>query len=153
MTIAYDSLSWRIGRSIMQDWILTRRTGPDPLKGVRIKTHPNREKISSQSLSRKVNFIPALVADPSELYRLLCQDTFTPEQLIEAVGRAYGFSTDQMVARHRIPQLVEARWQAMWLLRERLNLSYPKIGKLFGGMDHTTVMHACRQWIKRGKVA
>lgn len=43
----------------------------------------------------------------------------------------------------RMRRIVEARQLAMHAVRmERFDLSYPTIGKWFGGRDHTTVMHA-----------
>jgi len=36
----------------------------------------------------------------------------------------------------------------MYLCRELTDSSFPEIGRLFGGKDHTTIMHACRQITK-----
>jgi chromosomal replication initiator protein len=37
---------------------------------------------------------------------------------------------------------VSARQTAMYVFRELTDLSYPSIARLFGGRDHTTVIHA-----------
>jgi chromosomal replication initiator protein len=37
---------------------------------------------------------------------------------------------------------VAARQEAMYVFRELTDLSYPAIARLFGGRDHTTVIHA-----------
>jgi chromosomal replication initiator protein len=47
--------------------------------------------------------------------------------------------------------LVTARQIAMYLCRELTDLSLPKIGQMFGGRDHTTVIHADRKI--RGQMA
>jgi chromosomal replication initiator protein len=44
--------------------------------------------------------------------------------------------------------LVHPRQIAMYLCRELTDASFPEIGRLFGGKDHTTIMHACRQIVK-----
>jgi chromosomal replication initiator protein len=36
----------------------------------------------------------------------------------------------------------------MYLSRELTEASYPEIGRHFGGKDHTTIIHACRQVAK-----
>ena len=33
----------------------------------------------------------------------------------------------------------------MYVFRELTDYSYPKIAEVFGGRDHTTVMHACEK--------
>ena len=45
----------------------------------------------------------------------------------------------------RIKTLTVPRQIAMYLCRELTDLSLPKIGQMFGGRDHTTVIHAVKQ--------
>jgi chromosomal replication initiator protein len=48
-------------------------------------------------------------------------------------------------SRRRSKTLVHPRQIAMYLCRELTDASYPEIGRHFGGKDHTTIIHACRQ--------
>ncbi|MFA5787141.1 MAG: chromosomal replication initiator protein DnaA [Actinomycetota bacterium] len=54
----------------------------------------------------------------------------------------FGVTLDDLVGSSRSRLLVTARQMAMYLTRELTALSLPKIGQIFGGRDHTTVMHA-----------
>ena len=54
-------------------------------------------------------------------------------------------SIEDLCGQSRSRTLVTARQIAMYLCRELTDLSLPKIGQLFGGRDHTTVMHADRK--------
>ncbi len=79
----------------------------------------------------------------------LVSDSDGPEitaATIMAVASEY-FSVDieDLVSASRSRELVNARQIAMYLCRELTDLSLPKIGELFGGRDHTTVMHAERK--------
>ena len=47
-----------------------------------------------------------------------------------------------MNGKKRVKQIVVPRQIAMYLSRELTDYSLPKIGKEFGGKDHTTVLHA-----------
>ena len=57
----------------------------------------------------------------------------------------FGSPIDDLCGQSRTHVLVTARQIAMYLCRELTDLSLPKIGQLFGGRDHTTVMHADRK--------
>lgn len=61
----------------------------------------------------------------------------------------FGFSMADLEGPSRKAELVLARQVAMFLCRDMLNLSFPKIGQLFGDRDHTTAMHACNKMRNR----
>ena len=76
-------------------------------------------------------------------------DDSTPEitstAIMGATADYFGLSVEDLCGSSRGRQLVTARQIAMYLCRELTDLSLPKIGALFGGRDHTTVMHADRK--------
>ncbi len=57
----------------------------------------------------------------------------------------FSLTMDDLCGTSRSRVLVNARQIAMYLCRELTELSLPKIGQMFGGRDHTTVMHADRK--------
>lgn len=61
------------------------------------------------------------------------------------VADYFAVTVDELCGQSRTHVLVTARQIAMYLCRELTDLSLPKIGQLFGGRDHTTVMHADRK--------
>jgi chromosomal replication initiator protein len=60
----------------------------------------------------------------------------------ETVGGRFGLSMDELCGDKRSQNIVYPRQVAMYLSRELTDSSLPKIGKEFGGRDHTTVIHA-----------
>ena len=60
----------------------------------------------------------------------------------EAVSERFGLSVPELVSPRRSQSVAYPRQVAMYLSRELTDASLPKIGKEFGGRDHTTVMHA-----------
>ncbi len=61
------------------------------------------------------------------------------------VADYFSVTVEELCGQSRTHVLVTARQIAMYLCRELTDLSLPKIGQLFGGRDHTTVMHADRK--------
>jgi chromosomal replication initiator protein len=69
----------------------------------------------------------------------------TAATIMAATASYFGISLEDLCGSSRSRVLVTARQVAMYLCRELTDLSLPKIGQLFGGRDHTTVMHADRK--------
>ena len=65
------------------------------------------------------------------------------DTVIEAVSEFYGVSVLDMKSQKRSREIAIPRQVAMFLIREMLSLSLPRIGSEFSGRDHTTVMHSC----------
>lgn len=65
--------------------------------------------------------------------------------IMKVVSRYYDISPDQLVTKKRSRDISHPRQVAMYLCRELTDMSLPKIGQVFGGRDHTTVMHACEK--------
>ena len=68
-----------------------------------------------------------------------------PQAIIRAVAAFYVLERDELLGQRRSARIVEPRQVAMYLIREETEASYPAIGALFGGRDHTTVLHGCEK--------
>ena len=68
--------------------------------------------------------------------------TITYEGIIKVVADHYNVKQDELFNKRRTQNIAFPRQVAMYLCRELADLSYPRIGELFGGRDHTTVIHA-----------
>jgi chromosomal replication initiator protein len=66
----------------------------------------------------------------------------TIERIQELVSDRFGLSLTELCGDKRSQNIVYPRQVAMYLSRELTDSSLPKIGKQFGGRDHTTVIHA-----------
>jgi chromosomal replication initiator protein len=64
------------------------------------------------------------------------------ERIQQTVSDRFGLSIDELCGDRRSQNIVYPRQVAMYLSRELTDSSLPKIGKQFGGRDHTTVIHA-----------
>ena len=70
------------------------------------------------------------------------------DDIQETVGARFHVKISDLKSRRRSKTLVHPRQIAMYLCRELTDSSYPEIGRQFGGKDHTTIIHACKQVIK-----
>ncbi|HEV2654716.1 MAG TPA: helix-turn-helix domain-containing protein, partial [Ktedonobacteraceae bacterium] len=66
-------------------------------------------------------------------------------QIAQAVAEHYRISMDAMCGKQRDKHIVMPRQIAMYLIRQETQDSLLEIGQLFGGRDHSTVLHACEK--------
>ena len=68
--------------------------------------------------------------------------TRTDDELLAEMAIILGQSVEALRGKSRQRPLVTSRQIAMYVFRDMTDLSYPAIARLFGGRDHTTVIHA-----------
>ena len=69
----------------------------------------------------------------------------TIDNIQRSVAEYYKIKMSDMLSKRRNRSVARPRQVAMCLSKELTNHSLPEIGDAFGGRDHTTVMHACKQ--------
>lgn len=69
----------------------------------------------------------------------------TVENIQKTVADFYKIKVSDMYSKRRPANIAVPRQIAMYLVKELTQKSLPEIGELFGGRDHTTVLHAVRK--------
>jgi chromosomal replication initiator protein len=69
----------------------------------------------------------------------------SPESVLFAVVDEFKVSIEELKGNSRRREISMARQVAMYLMRHHTDLSLPKIGEVFGGKDHTTVLYSCEK--------
>ncbi len=70
------------------------------------------------------------------------EQRLTPEKIINEVCAYFEISQAEITGKKKNKEIVEPRMIAIYLIDDMLDIPLVTIGKLFGGRDHTTVMHA-----------
>lgn len=103
-----------------------------------------RPQRATYSPPPKPSFKPVVVAEqagqsPREAYRAV----------LDAVASRYGLKAEDLTSKRHTRRFAWARHEAMATIKDRFGLSLPRIGALFGGRDHTTVLSGIRAYETR----
>lgn len=66
----------------------------------------------------------------------------TSKLIMQVVAKFFNIKVDDMLSVNRSKNVAYPRQIAMFLCRNVINMTFPQIGRDFGGKDHTTVLHA-----------
>lgn len=107
------------------------------LKGMLFKAY----SLSSLLGKKTVDIFDAREAF-SDKYEEKNEGGSSADQIIEAVCNYFNISKNDITGKKKNKEIVEPRMIAIYLINEMLEMPLVSIGKLFGGRDHTTIMHA-----------
>ena len=92
---------------------------------------------------KKQQITENLVNESLKNLNLSSKPKVTINVIQKKVAKYFNIDIEDLKGKKRSKEIVIPRQIAMFLARELTNASLPKIGKSFGGKDHTTVLHAC----------
>ncbi len=101
-------------------------------------------KLSSEARLKKVPISKELIenllgkGEEKDNHRLKA----SPNDLISAVSKYYSLGKRSLLGDSRSRPVARPRQVLMYLLRIELSLPFEEVGRIVGGRDHTTVMHA-----------
>lgn len=104
------------------------------------------ERLSSLAIVksfRSIDVIPVHGSSISEAADEVITDVRLPSvaAIVFAAATHFGFSVEEIKSARRGVDLMKPRHIAMYLAREMTVQSFPQIGRVIGGRDHTTVIH------------
>ncbi|MGI9346275.1 MAG: DnaA ATPase domain-containing protein [Gammaproteobacteria bacterium] len=99
----------------------------------------NRLQISSNTIP-----ISQLVSE-AVTEQVGSQAVLNADSILELVSKYYNVGVAEILSKRRTRQVAKARQIGMYLLRQLTDKSFPEIGSIMGGRDHSTVMYACRK--------
>ena len=73
------------------------------------------------------------------------QSPVTPQDIIRRVAEYFSLPPEEITGNKRKSVPVLARHTAMYLCREILGTSFPLLGRLFGGKDHSTIIYGIKK--------
>ena len=79
-----------------------------------------------------------------EIFDQTKKKQITADLIMQTVCDYYGLTTEDITGPTRKREITVPRQIAMFLTREMTGMSLPQIGGVFGGRDHTTVLHSCK---------
>lgn len=97
---------------------------------------------SIADIMRKLNKDPHMGEEQPVGFEITPRRIATFQDVMEAVSRYYSVSMQDMIGQSRVREILVPRQIAMHLLKKYLRMSYVRIGEVFEGRDHTTVMNA-----------
>ncbi|WP_027720651.1 DnaA ATPase domain-containing protein [Maridesulfovibrio zosterae] len=108
------------------------------LQGIIIKLSAFRELVRKNMDDKDFEHILSNTEEKAD-------ESLTPEYVIESVATHFNLKPSDLTGSKRHKMIAHARQISMYLCRELLGISYPALGRAFGGKDHSTVLYSVKK--------
>lgn len=114
------------------------------MEGALIRLKGYIETLKKQEILANGDEITAKIADDAlnEIFLDNVKPPITVDLIQKVTTEYFKISMTDLLGKKRTKNVVVPRQIAMYLCRELTEESFPHIGELFGGRDHTTIIHA-----------
>ncbi len=72
-------------------------------------------------------------------------DKLNYSNILDVVSNYYNITTSELLSKNRKKKFVFPRQVSMYIIKELYDLTYKKIGQIFNGRDHSTVIYSIEQ--------
>lgn len=117
--------------------ILNQIIAENDLKG----TPPTLENVALRLSKLSIRSLTPAITTSKSLRSTYC----SYEDLIQTVSWHFGIEIRALLSEDRRKENMIPRQVAMYLLKNKLNYTYERIGNIFSGRNHTAVMYSCRK--------
>lgn len=95
-------------------------------------------------LSRLYNTAPSIetVKEALKDYNDKSEESITADHVIDCTCKYFNITRDEILGKKKTKELVEPRQICIYIITDMLSLPLATIGSIFGGRDHTTMIHA-----------
>lgn len=101
--------------------------------------------IATYQLRNTIPTLKDVIRETEDLVSSNRRQDLSPEKIIGAVADFFNVKSEEITGRCRNKKIIRPRQVAIFLLRNEINLSFPEIGNLIGGRDHSTAIYACEK--------
>ena len=97
-------------------------------------------EVNFKHIDLTTDLIQSLLGKPDEASNIKIK--VNPEDVITSVAKYYSLGKKQLLGESRQRPIARPRQILMYMLKTQVGLPHQEVGRLIGGRDHTTVMHA-----------
>ncbi|NOY14983.1 MAG: chromosomal replication initiator protein DnaA [bacterium] len=150
LAIDVQALDYETRRGIVEKKMAERSLGGNGELVEMLASHPfeNAREIEGVILKLEtLNHLQKKELTPDLVQSILgeggaVRKTHDPKKILKTVSRFFGVPVKDIKGQGRQSKIAMARHVAVFLCRSELNLPFVAIGRLFGGRDHSTIIHS-----------